>query len=251
MQLDIKKAFLSPFSEEKWYIKLIFPAFMAIFSLISNILAQEHKAEVLGLALITLLPFLVLYGFFAQFAHNEIHDELPLLPDLKTKVKQYFKYGLSLLGIILIYTIAFFIISFVISLILGFALGFTVAVLKLSKIIIPIVLAILLIPVLILTIAYMTLVEGSFVDNFNFNEALNFKKIYSLIFKVKSEIFVYIILAFGLTIVLSIITIILAVPKITLILVPIVIAIQQLISINLKAQVYKIAKSRLEQPQEI
>ena len=91
MQLDIKKAFLSPFSEEKWYIKLIFPSFMAIFSLISNILAQEHKAEVLGLALITLLPFLVLYGFFAQFAHNEIHDELPLLPDLKTKVKQYFK----------------------------------------------------------------------------------------------------------------------------------------------------------------
>lgn len=249
MDLEIKRAFLSPFSEEKWYLKLIFPAIMVAFSLISHLAVHEHKMAAIILMLITLLPNLVLYGFFAQFAHNEICDEIPLLPSLKSKVKQYFSYGVKNLGLSICYGIAFFVICFVLSLVIGIMWGIMSAILGSNKIILQIAQIIIFVLVLIFMVAFMPLVQGAFADNFSFKEAWNYKRIFKLMLKVKSEIAIYLLLATCLTIALAIIVLILSLPKFTLILAPILTAIEQLISINLYAQVYKIAKSRLENPQ--
>lgn len=252
MELNIKKAFYSPFSDEKWYLKLIFPSIMAIFSLISNIAMHQHNnmAAIVSY-LISFLPCLVLGGFFLQFAHNEIHDELPLLPNLKSKILQYFKYGLSIFGLALIYAIAFFVIAFVISFISGFVLGVLFGILKFNKILLPILLTIIFIPILLLVVSFMILLSGKYADNFNFKEALDYKKIWTLLSKTKSEIIIYILLIICLIILFLTFTIISSIIKFTLLLVPILIAILQLISMNLKAQIYKIAKSRLENIDEI
>lgn len=249
MELDIKKAFHSPFSEEKWYLKLIFPVIMAAFNLISNVAVHEHKIAVIILILITILPNLVLIGFFTQFAHNEIWNEIPLLPSLKSKIKQYFSYGIKNLGLSICYGIAFFIIGFVLSFVTGLVLGILCAILGLNKIILPIVSIIIFVPVLILLVAFMVLVKGAFADNFSFKEAMNYKRLFKLMSKVKSEIAIYLLLTICLTIALVIIVLTLSLLKFTLILAPILMAIVGLISINLYAQVYKIAKSRLENPQ--
>lgn len=249
MDLEIKRAFLSPFSEEKWYIKLIFPVIMVAFSLISHLAVHEHKMAAIILMLITLLPNLVLYGFFAQFAHNEICNEIPLLPSLKSKIKQYFSYGLKGLGFTLCYGIVFFIIGFMLSFVVGLVLGILSAMLGLNKIILPIALIIIFVPILILSVAFMVLVKGVFADNFSFKEALNYKRIFKLMAKVKSEIAIYMLFAICLMILIVISVLILSLFKFTLILAPILVTIGGLISVNLYAQVYKIAKSRLENPQ--
>lgn len=251
MELNIKKAFCSPFSDEKWYIKLIFPSVMAVFSLLSQIAAHQHNHIVLIiLMLITLIPGFVLWGFFAQFAHNEIHDQQPLLPDLKSNVNQYFKYGLKYLALILIYAIIFFIICIVLGVVLGVSMGFASAIFNFGKMTNLIVTTIVLVPVSMFIFAFFVFVQGMFVDNFDFEEALNYKKILNLLAEVHSEIIVYILLAAGLVITLAILILLLSLPRFTLIFAPIVLALEQFISINLKAQVYKIAKSRLDNTQQ-
>lgn len=252
MELNIKKAFGSPFSDEKWYIKLIFPSIMAIFSLSSNVLVHEHKmAMFFILCLVLLLPGFVLSGFFLQFVHNEIHDETPLLPNLKSQILQYLKYGAKLLGLVLYYMITLGLIMCAIILILnifiGIVIGICSALLHLQKpvmiLLSTITSLIISIPIIIVWFSYFILLTGAFADNFNFKEAKNYKRIFSLLSKVKSEIAIYIVCLF---IAIVIITLLPFLPKITLILAPIITAIIQFVLINLKAQVYKIAKGRLE-----
>lgn len=244
MELNIKKAFLSPFSEEKWYLKLIFPIAVAALSFAANIISKEHKLESLLLALVSIIPSIILTGFFAQFAHNEIKDELPLLPELKSKITQYLIYGLKLIGATLIYAFVFLLMASTITITLAVLSKFSGA----SKLTMAIIFTVLLVPISILIMAIMTLFQGIFSDNFNFEETLNIKRIWSLVFKAKAEIAIYLLLSLGLAIALGIISVILTVPKVTIFLVPFFIALEQLISMNLKAQVYKVAKSRLEQP---
>lgn len=243
MELDIKKSFKVPFSQEKWYIKLIFPSIMAIFSLISNNLMQTNKPAVAILFLITLIPAIILNGFFLQFAHNEINDEYPLLPNLKSRIKEYLKYGAKYYGLIIIYAV----ILFFAGLLIGFASGFILGFLGLDKTLLSILTIAIFLPLLILVCCYLILVYGVFSDKFNFKEAFMYKKIMSLLSKVKAEITVYLLVVFGLLIVLSAMFMVLSIFKITLIIAPVLVAVQQLIAINLKAQVYKIAKTRLNE----
>lgn len=258
MELNIKKAFLSPFSDEKWYIKLIFPSIMAIFSLLANAFSHTHMKEVLLLSLIVFIPALVLSGFFLQFAHNEIHDETPLLPNLQSKAKEYFNYGLRIFGISLLYAITLGIVAcivlIVLNIILGIILGLIIIMLHLDRTALSlgslIIFLITYIPILIFMFAYLIMLSGAFADNFNSSEARDYKRLYRLLTKVKVEMIIYFLLEFCLIISVAIMIIILAIPKFTLVFAPIITAIIQLISMNLKAQIYKVAKSRLEeQPQ--
>jgi len=233
MNLNIKKAFLSPFSEEKWYLKLIFPIIMAACNLISTRGLHVPESTVMIVSLISLVPSIILSGFFLQFEHNEIHDELPLLPVLNSKVNQYLIYGLNILGIALIYAF-FMLLLFVI-----WALF-----VKLSG---PF--AIIIGIVVILAILYLCIVLGlalsSYADEFKFKDSMSFKRINKLLAKAPAEIFIYILVATGLVILASIFNIILLMAKFTFILAPIYMAIIQLTLVDLKAQVYKVAKSRL------
>lgn len=247
MQLDIKKAFLAPFSEEKWYLKLIFPAIVFAFSIISGILYKTHKIEAFLLSLLILVPYLVWIGLLSQFAHNEIKDELTLLPELKSKVKQYFIYGVNFLAAYLIYALVFCLIAVVFAIILA-VLSFATGANKLTM---AIIFTVLFVPVAIAVMAILVLIQGAFADNFSIKNTLNIKRIWALICKAKAEIAIYLLLSLVLAIALKMISIILAIPVITIVLIPFCITIEQLISVDLKAQVYKVAKSRLEQPQQI
>lgn len=245
MELNIKKAFLSPFSEEKWYIKLIFPVAIAALSFAANIISKEHKLEAVMLGLLSLIPSIILTGFFARFAQNEIKSQTPLLPELKYQIKQYLIYGLKYIGVSLVYTFILLLLTLGVAVLVGITLGLLSAANITTKLLSAIIFILIFIPLVILFIAFMTLVLGAFSDNMSFEEALNIKRVWSLVCKTKAEIAIYLLLAIGLGIALAIISVILIVPKVTIFLVPFFITVEQLISINLKAQVYKIAKSRL------
>lgn len=259
MELNIKKAFLSPFSDEKWYIKLIFPAAVAFLGLFFNLAVLQqnnHKAAII--MLIVLLPGIVCGGFFLQFAHNEIHDKLPLLPNLKFKLKEYLAYGVKLLSLFLLYSIVLsFIIGgifFTFNIIFGIILGLFSVIFHISNTIMAIIACIIFgviyIPMAIFMFIYLLLITGAFAYNFNFKEALDCKKILRMLPKVKSEMIIYILLEICFFIVLFIMMILLSLSNITLIVTPIAIVIMTVIqfsSMNLKAQIYKIAKFRLEE----
>lgn len=234
MQLDIKKSFLSPFSEEKWYLKLIFPLIVAALGMVSNKTLHIDKSIVLIVSLLSFIPSVILTGFFFQFQHNEIHDQLPLLPILKTNIKKYLSYGILGIGIVLIYTI----VAVLISGLLGFTLW------NISKIVALILLGILLILFAIL----ISFAQGTFADTFSFESAMNFNYILKLIAKAKGEIFIYMLISTALILGLSAINTVLGLFKYALILSPIFTVFLQLITMNLQAQVYKLAKSRLENP---
>lgn len=248
MELDIKKAFLSPFSEEKWYLKLIFPVAVAALSFSANVLynLHSHKLEALLIALLAIIPSIILLGFFAKFAQNEIKGQPTLLPELKSQVSQYLVYGLKYIGVILIYTIGLLLLTLGVSIGIGVMFGLLSAISLAMKLLSAVVFLLVFIPLIIISLVFMTLILGAFADNMSFEEAMNVKRIWSLMLKAKAEIAIYLLLAIALGIALSVITVILTVPRITIFLVPFFIALEQLISINLKAQVYKVAKSRLE-----
>lgn len=245
MDLDIKKALNSPFSDEKWYIKLIFPSIMAIFSLISNNLSKDNPAGFLGLLLITLIPGLILSGLFVQFANNEIHGNSPLIPNLSSNIKTFLKYGAKLMGAMLIYGLVFSLIGIIIGIVLGIIFGIIAAILNI-KALITLLFIVTLLPVLILLTCFLILAEGIFFDNFNFKETLNYKKAFKLLTKVKSEIGIYLLFVIGFGIIISIISAILKIAPAAIILASVPVAIIQFISVNFKAQIYKIAKSRME-----
>lgn len=239
MELDIKKAYLSPFSEEKWYLKLIFPSIMALISIIlSNKNLHIPNLYVLIIILISIIPSFILSGFFIQFEHNEIHDELPLLPILKSNIPTYGKYGVNCIGVAIFYGILSLL------LLIAFALAIKYAVT--AKIFIGII---LLIPFILFLIA-AGLAQSTYADSFHFTEAINIKRVFIIMSKVKVEILVYLLMSIILTFLTFFITLILVLSVVGIILVPFTTAILQLIIVNIKAQVYKVAKYRLENHQQ-
>lgn len=239
MNLDIKKSFLSPFSEEKWYLKLIFPVIVTAFSIVSNHDLHASKETILLVSLLSIIPSIILSGFFMQFEHNEIHDELPLLPILNSNVKKYLIYGLNALGIVLIYILFLFLTAI--------GIGAMFALLHIAKILSIILVGIFLIFIFL----FVGFAESTYADYFSFKKAMNVSRIASLIPKVKTEIFIYILITIGLMLTLSIITAGVQFAKATLILIPFFTTLIQLIMVNLKAQVYKVAKYRLETKEEL
>lgn len=237
MNLDIKKAYLSPFSEEKWYIKLIFPVIMAAMTFICN--PSMHiipKQYFWFYILITLVPSIILYGFFIQFQHNEINDELPLLPSLKSNFAEFARYGVRSV----IFTVFYMIIDI-------FLILLALILLKMSS---GTVMSILICGIAVIAIIFVSIAAniaiGAYADKFQLGDAFEIKRIYKLMTKAKVEILIYIVMAVLISLLSGIICAILAITVIGMIFSPVVIAILQLTTLNLEAQVYKIAKSRLE-----
>lgn len=250
MELDIKKAIKSPFSDPKWYIRLILPSF--IFTFWVAILSSKpyvHKIlalypSILILFIFALVLLFIYAGFIVQFRHNSIYNLKPLIPDIKGNTGNYFVQGLCF-GLI---NFAYFIINKLLELIGHIPVNGVMT---------------LFLGIFILCVYILFLIAGAFSQNiyadyFFFHKAFDYKKIFNLMSKVKKEIFIYFI-CFFVSMAFYIITIIpfviiskyihmqrtyflvllfLAVSAIGLILL--------LMLYNLQAQVYQIAKNRLE-----
>lgn len=232
MNLDIKRAYYSPFSEKNWYIKLIFPTIVTALGLISNPNLNISKTFILLTTLISLFPNMILTGFFTQFQHNEIHNKTPLLPSLNGKVKDYFVYGLNELGIILIYIA------------LGFVFTFVIPEIFKNIEILNVLVNIVSVIGLIIWIIVLVFGLNAYADGFCFKDAVNFRQIFKLISKMQLlEIFGFIFIAI---LFITCIKLVSSLANILLVISPIVLVIMQLMLINLSAQIYKIAKDRLE-----
>lgn len=247
MNLDFKKAFNSPFSEEKWYLKLVFPFTLLIIGVCLdltikalNLLNQMHMSH--KLLIIYLIQTLLLLGFYAQFGHNEVHDEIPLLPELKPNFIKFFKHGFLFLVIMAVYLSL---------LIIGgpmFFLGFLGAP--------DIVLRGLILMLIGIFIGFPLSIfaEGSFFDNFSFKEAFNIKRLLKLLLKVKKETFFYLLMVIFSMFITNICNWLILISRLNIIFTILsivfsvaILMIFQLTIINLNAQLYKIAKSRAEQ----
>lgn len=244
MKLDIKKAVLLPFSEEKWYLKLIFPSITIFLFLVLYPKPHMPVFAILISLLLIIISGIVLNGFFIQFRHNEICSLKPLIPELMEMLKDYFIYGLNSTGIHLMYAIPIFLLS-----IIGHIR---------ASIIIAILTSILfLLSYLILFIAG-SFSQNAYADSFHFRNAVKFKKIFSLMSRVKLEIFIYLLvfgalILFGLFIWGAVAVIVRKLhinTHLFLILIYCIASITttviSLIVFNLQAQAYKIAKFRLE-----
>lgn len=235
MELDFKKAFKSAFLEEKWYTKLIFPFIMAILSLITNAFYKDTSMTSAVINLLTIVPGIILSGFYAQFGHNEVHDKSPLLPDLEPNIMNFFTYGIKLVGIMLIY----------------FSLVFVGSLFGLSAFAHPSAFALfglfLMIAGIFIGFPLAVIAEGLFFDNFNFKESLDIKKVFKLLTKVKMEVLLYIITCICFMMIMSILSSIVSLYGVALLFAAALVATIQLALINFNAQIYKIAKSKLEQ----
>lgn len=231
MKLDISRAFQSPFSEEKWYIKLIFPMLMAAYGLLSSPVLFLPKKLLFAITLLCILPNIVLSGFFIQFQHNEIKDQDPLLPMLTGNIKKYFMYGLYGLGISIAFIILAAIVFFVGSIFV-----------KIAWIFKPIVRLALFALFMILVVGFI-MALNMYSEDFNFKAAFDYKRILKLLSAVKFEIIIYLIIAIVLCIGINVFS---SFTNFMLIISPFFITVIQLILLNLNAQLYKLAKYNLE-----
>ena len=241
MKLDVKKALLSPFSEEKWYLKLIFPIFISACCTLSDGPFHVSKSLTFLIGLISLIPGIALSGFFIQFEHNEIHDARPLLPVLKSNFEKYLKYGLWVIFI----SICYLCIAGVLLLIFSPLYGY-VSYLTKGNILLLILSSIFYLTPFFLLVLSFGFALSSYADSLDIKDVSDIKRTFRLISKVKLLILGYLLIFAGLTLIYLGINAILSISKYTIILSSISWVILQLININLEAQVYKIAKYRLE-----
>lgn len=231
MELDIKKVFKSPFSEEKWYMKLIFPFIVMILS--SPIFTYAGgESPIISLSII-ILSF-ILAGFYAQFGHNEIHDISPLLPELESNIGNFFKYGFKLSVIMSIYLLLVEIGLFL--LFVGASTSPNLASIAFILIIIG----------MIIGFPLSIIAQGIFFDNFSFKEAFNVKKILQFLPKVKKEAIVYTLFTICFVLLSGICNALVKISGFTVIFTAAFLTIFQLAVVNFNAQIYKIAKLRLE-----
>lgn len=234
MNLEIKRAFTTPFGEEKWYLRLIFPFLVTLLAALGD--KHFHLPPILLVAIfVALIPLsLILSGFYLQFEHNEIHSEESLLPVLKDKWLDYLILGLKVTAIF---------ISFLFVELLLF-----LPLVKLFKIetLTGTIFGMLLFVLMLFVGLILSFATSSLADTFELKYGFNLSRILSLIPKVIVEIIVYLILCVILAVAGSAIASLLKLNTVGILLTPIVTVIVQFITVDLKAQVYKIAKFRLE-----
>lgn len=251
MELNIKHAFLSPFLDEEWYIKLIFPITISIFTslLDSNFLNFPKIYS----SIPSIILFLLLSGFYTQFQHNEIHNETPLLPTIKSKYTKYLKYGFFVSIISFLYIIANAILLGVLKgifssilLILHFS---HMAVAARMAVTIFVVAAIIFsfFAIAILLIAWVFAL-CAYADTLSLNGNIIFSNACQLMSKVKIEILVGILISAILSFpLIGYTNISLKSINVLFFIVPIIQVYVQLLIFNLAVQVYKIAKNRLKE----
>lgn len=242
MELSLKKALKSPISDEKWYLKIIFPSIMVILGNVGNEHLHLHIPDlyVIIVFLVSIIPNLILFGFFFQFQHNEINNENPLLPVLKSNIFTYLKYGFKSLAFDLFYL--FLIGLVIISLMIGIKLALYNGIIK----VIGIMLGISSFISLIFFYFMWTFAGSAYADKFCLKDAFNYKWNLKLISKVKSEILVFVIYSFIIILLYLLIFYIFLMYIISIVLIPILAAASGLMLYNLQAQLYKVAKFRLK-----
>lgn len=238
MDLEIKRAFNAPFSEEKWYLKLIFPTIMAAIGMLYNPKLHIPPLYLAIVFIFSILPSLVLSGFFIQFQHNIIHNESPVLPVLKSNVLNYLKYGFKSLSYVLFYFLLIVLSAISLAVATKLPGGFKIL------LVITSVLAIIFL-FLVLIIA-----TSIFADRFCVKDAFNFNRIMSLMSKVRLEFLMFFLMLFVVSLMSTVIISTLTIIAIGTIFVPFVHALVQFIIGHLSAQVYKIAKYKLENTEQ-
>lgn len=249
MELDIKRAFLSPFSDIEWHINLSLLVFISIFaSLLRN--NFSNLPQVFNHIIYAIL-FLILAGFYTQFQHNEINNEKPLLPKIKSKCIKYLKYGLNVSIITTLYimvSVSFFgVFNAILSkfLLISHIPHISESIL-IALLVIGLLITIIFFFVLATFFSVWTLALCAYADFLKLNVNMNLFYLFKMIKYVKSEMFVYILILFTLLCpflkyanpLLENINIIFFIAQVILVYI-------QLILFNLAAQVYRLAKVRL------
>lgn len=214
MRLDFKKAFYSPFSDDKWKSKLFILTLLTVF----NVLFEILKIRVFEFVISCILT-----GYCLRFAHNEIHNITPLLPNWRSNFLKYLNYG----GFSLIVFLAYFLLCSIPIYIIFYLIKSSI------------------IANIFLVFISLTMVFGGlslYCDNFKLKEAFNIYEFFKLIAKAKWELFVITLIFMFLGIVFYSIKIYF--PEKTIIDVTFVIIapLYSLITANLIAQVYKKVK---------
>lgn len=250
MELDIKKAFLSPFSDTEWYINLIFPFAISLFSSFANSDFSNFPKEYNHLISTVLL--LLLAGFYAQFQHNEIHNIKPLLPTINSKYIKYLRYGFMSSIVTSLYVIANVVLLGVLKGILSriFLLFHLSHIAIIAKIIIAIFFITAAIfsffVILSLFIAWMFEL-CAYADCLKINRNMNLFHLLKMMSSVKSEILVYIlILAIILSPFLGYANTQFQSINLLIFIAPIILIYAQLVGFNLAAQMYRVAKGKLK-----
>ena len=262
MSIDIKKAFKFTFKSPDWQKKLLVGGGITFLAVIINeVLSFFYRPHTYGahpdlkavyiamcsnplfyvsMLIMTLINAFVI-GYVLQSAHNEIKNEEPLLPEWKSRYSLYFKNGI-------IYTLLlypYYILSFIWGVFIGFFIamnhvenGFTISIVLACCF--GVAFAIIL-----------PFIKASYAENFNWKDAFNLKRIFSLIMEVPKEYFLNIGLVIALTLGSLICVLILTCTCIGILLAPVVGLLCSLIITNLFAQTYKLALQKSEKAVEV
>lgn len=235
MRLDIKKAILSPFSDNKWRSKLFILCLLVIPVTFEYFVPNITKVNKSGIiySLLVFPFFCIFWGYCIEFAHNEIHNVKSLLPEWDFKINTYIKYFKQ--GFLFIIIGVIFIIAIAVSLGLiekCFFSGMKSVIFQFSR---------NLICYYIITIV-PTAICLLYIDSFEFFSIFNLNKLLNLIFKAQQEFCISIIIFYILGCIFELIVSKLSFNFIGIIMTTIMIIITNLISNNLFAQTYKVAK---------
>lgn len=259
MIIDFKKAFIKPFTGEKWFIKLlvgsafmllnscffILSEFLLIYTL-HNHMTKNNIIIYLGLLLITCLSSFIVSGYVIQYMHNEISKDNVNLPQWKNCVFKYFKNAAKSFIVNLGYTLY---ILVTVSLLIGYLIWDDY--LEWSDFISPYTLLYqetltgfyFIFVFFVILALFIPFIEASFAENFRILEALNLVRIAKKIYKVWSN-YIISLLIFMLTTIFLVITIlILCMTGIGILFSPFLTFIYLLITMNIFAQTYKVAIS--------
>ena len=186
MKLDIKKAIYSPFSDPRWHIKCTIPIILMFCSGLYFHLYNIPYSNLMIINFTLLLPvWFVIAGFYVQFAHNEIHEIKPLLPEWNGNLLKFLKIGAICWGIIFIYFIPMLLIDYPLSRIFYIfcsMMDFNNDYIESS---------IVIISFLILFCTLISFVSCIYYDDFRFKAIFKIKKIFILMFSVKKEIVIF------------------------------------------------------------
>jgi len=220
MKLDIKRAFLLPFSGYDWLPRLI------VLSVLSfSAIDYDYKLY----SFIILVPlWSLLLGYLSQFMHNEINNIYPSLPSWKLDILRYFRYGfICSIGILIYFIISCF---------------FILPIGVLAKMIHNNYLEYLYNFMNQIGSTIFIIVPCLYSDNFKFKDILNFPLLRKFIFNAKLEFFISLSIYLILHQIIDVFFFTKKIIFIKTILISIILAITFLIVFNLFAQTYKLSK---------
>lgn len=245
MKLDLQRTFDSITGTPKWFWKVSILGFLCILLILSKGLSKISLNYSFAVLFIGFPIEMIKTGYLMQFIHNEINNISPLLPQWGSGIKTYIKLGIKYYSITISYVICLlsFFMLFIIT-----PVSFLFAHDKFLQDVIIIPLGVLF---TILGIIIIQLAICSYVDNFRYKHAFNLGRFVQMVVKVKKEIVICLFITFIST--LSVLLISEIVEKSSNLLVGICayvfisyfIAITFLFLNNLSAQIYKIAKLRI------